>query len=133
MTAVEAVDLKEHRPRFSRRWAAAARGCAVCMYMCVEVFGASTASLCSLTSKEKKIEAAGSVQKERSVRFSRLPTASQPQLPLPLHWRAARHRAGGAAAVHCGSTSGCEIVNTLLSWGVLALKAEERLRKGRGC
>ena len=32
-----------------------------------------------------------------------------------------------------GTTSGCEIVNTLLSWGVLALKAEERLRKGRGC
>ena len=100
--------------------------------MCVEVFAASTASLRSLTS-QKKIEAAGSVQKERSVRFSRLPTASQPQLPLPLHWRATRHHAATAAAVHCGTTSGCEIVNTLLSWGVLALKAEERLRKGRGC
>ena len=131
MTAVEAVDLKEHRPRFSRRRTAAAGGCAVYIY--VEVFAASTASPCSLNSKKKKIEAAGSVQKERSVRFSRLPTASQPQLPLPLHWRATRHHAGGAAAVHCGSTSGCEIVNTLLSWGVLALKAEERLRKGRGC
>ena len=34
MTAVEAVDLKEHRPRFSRRRAAAAGGCAVYMYVC---------------------------------------------------------------------------------------------------
>ena len=43
MTAVEAVDLKEHRPRFSRRRTAAAGGCAVYIY--VEVFAASTASL----------------------------------------------------------------------------------------
>ena len=135
MTAVEAVDLKEHRPRFSRRRAAAAGGCAVYVYMCGGLWSLYSLALqphfeeeedrgCRERSKGEErpfFEAANSL------------TASQPQLPLPLHWRAARHRAGGAAAVHCGSTSGCEIVNTLLSWGVLALKAEERLRKGRGC
>jgi hypothetical protein len=98
MTAVEAVDLKEHRPRFSRRRTAAAGGCAVYIY--VEVFAASTASLCSLNSKKKKIKAAGSVQKERSVRFSRLPTASQAQLPLPLARHHSLRRCRGCTLWH---------------------------------
>ena len=82
------------------------------MYMCV--------GLCFGRKKKKRLP--GAFRREERP-FSRLP--KQPQ-----------HDGGTTAPprAYRGTSSGCEIVNTLLSWGVLALKAglEERLRKGHG-